>query len=251
MYNIYGIEATPYSVNGKRQAAVYDVYGNGTYGNLILDENFDSIDENLWRFKSGAYRDWQYLPENHANNAFVDSGKLVIQNLKDNPTPQFAWSGAYMDTKGKFSFQTGSVQVRMKFSSADYYHCTFWLLGENFNGEIDLAECDSGEVFAYVHYFDSDGNLHSKHIGMYDVDATQFNVYQLDWSEDKLRFICNGKLLGTFNISDATIDGHNSFNQPYYLIINTNPYSTSSNEYCSGESVVNEVDYVRVYGLMQ
>lgn len=247
MFNIYGENNVPYSTDGNNSNFIYDVYGGKTFENLIFSDNFDSINTQNWSFKEGVYRNWQYLPSDYSNNAYTTDGNLIIQNFKNNPTENYEWSGAFMDTKNKFSFKNGSVFVRMKFSSADYYHATFWLLGEMFKGEIDLAECDSGRVTAAVHCYDENGNIYSKFIGLYPVDATQFNVYQLDWTTSKLSFKCNGKLLGTYNVEDATIDGFNSLNQPFYLVINTNPYSTSHATYCTGQSVINMVDYIKIY----
>lgn len=248
IYDIYGNQRVARALNGSEKDVAYDLYGNEKSLNLLLDENFNSFNTSVWSCRSGNYRDWIWLPEDYTNNAFIQNGNLVVRNLKDYPHEGFDWSGAFVHSQGKFQFQYGTVISRLKLpADANKYHATLWMLGNN-PGEIDIAESDSGSVWAALHWYDRSGNLHSKNIGFYGVVTSEWHTYQMDWSADKITFRCDGDLLGSFDVDDATIDGYNSFRQPFYLIFNTNPYSTSQDVYATSESVTNYVDYIHVYG---
>lgn len=248
IYDINGEHSITYDLSGDILNTAYDIYGNLEPLGVLLDENFNSFDTNVWSCLSGNYRDWQYLPEDYSNNAFTQDGKLIVRNLKNNPAPGYEWSGAFVQSKNKFQFQYGTLFSRIKFpSDGNYYHATLWMLGNN-AGEIDIAEADSGNVSAAVHYYDLQGNLHSKLIGFYPVVASEYHTYRMDWTQRKISFSCDGALLGSFNVDDATIDGYNSFRQPLYLVFNTNPYSTANQLYSTYDSVTNYVDFIKVYG---
>lgn len=261
IYNIQGKHAIPWDKSIHPKDAVYTVYGDIETLNVLLDENFDTFNLDVWSCMSGPYRNWQYLPEDYSNNVFAENGELIVRNLKNNPTPDYEWSGAWIDTKNKFEFQYGTIIARIKFPSNDYYHATLWLLGHN-SGEIDIVETDAGRAWSVLHYYEDSTveNPHTQYIGHYPFAAQQvgdtsevdeYHIYQFDWTEDEIIVHYDNKLLGKFNMQNASIDGYNSFEQQLYLVFNTNPLSPNidGGTYTTEDVVTNKIDFIKVYGL--
>lgn len=250
IYTIDGHILFPYNSNGIWDDAVFDTIGNQLSLNTVFNENFNAFDTSIWSCKSGNYHGWQYLPVDYSDNAFAEDGNLIIRNLKNNPTEQFEWSGAYAETREKYEFRYGIIAIRMKFpSDADNYHATFWLVGSgNIGGEIDVAEADSGDVTAALHWYEKDtGKEHLYTFGSYGIDAKDYHVYLCYWDTKRISMYCDGTLLGVFYTDNAIIDGYNPFSNQFYLILNTNPYSTQYDEYATSESVTNYIDWIRIY----
>lgn len=260
-YNIQGKNAVPWDVSAHALTVVYDVCGNAQPLNVILDENFGTFNTDVWSCVTGPYRDWQYLPADYSNNVLSKDNQLIVRNLKNDPTPEYEWSGAWIDTKNKVEFQYGTIVARIKFPSNDYYHATLWLLGHN-SGEIDIVETDAGRAWCVLHFYDDTTTLnhHSQYIGHYPFAASQageptevdeYHIYQFDWTADKIAVHYDNKLLGTFDVQSASINGYNSFRQPLYLVFNTNPLSPNidGGKYTDADAVTNYIDFIKVYGL--
>ena len=246
IYNIYGDKRLPINLYSNYIDSAYNLIGNNIMHELLLKDEFDAFDTNVWGCRSGGYRDWHYMPEDYSNNVYVENGELVVRNLKDYPTDEYEWSGAFVQSLGKFDFQYGMAIAEIKYpDDATNYHATWWTLGSERAGEIDIAEADNGTIWATVHWYDAENNLHSKAVGKYNINAAEYHTYVMYWNEEKITFYCDGKPVGVFFVDDATIDGVNAFKQKHYLIFNTNPYA--QNAFSSTESVTNHIKYMKVY----
>lgn len=276
IYNLNGKKRLPIERSGEYAKDAYTTIGNRAMFIPLLEDEFDTFDTTIWEclksheYGSGVHS--HYIPENYSNNAYVEDGKLIVRNLKDNPTGEHEWSGAFINTKNKFEFQNGIVISKLRFpddakddDGNSHYHSTFWMLAcdnESFpklGGEIDIAESESGSVTIALHWYNKDGVLQTTEgtnvaklfnysWKLENYIPTDYHTYVMYWDENNIVFHCDGVPIGTFNIDDATVDGVNSFKQKFYLIYNTNPKIDVDSE--SYTSVTNTIEYVRVYDIL-
>lgn len=246
MFNLLGEITAPFSTNGSYQDNMFSVSGKPVTPTTTLNENFNNISSELWGFDSGIYRTI-YLPLDYSENAFIMQGKMIIANIKNNPYPGYVWSGAFANTKNKFAFRYGTIIARIKFSEDQHYHATLWTLSEA-HGEIDIAECDSGNVSCNLHMYHRNGDhFKSETIAKFNVIASEYHIYQLIWTAQKIKAYVDGKLCGIFDVEKATIDGFNSLREQHYLIIDSLPYSTASDQYSDKTLVQHEFDFIKIY----
>ena len=235
---------TVYTAGGKSNK---NVFGSDKIPLAFYDE-FLEFNTEFWNTRSGEYRNWHYMPVDYSRNIIADGGNLIIRNLKDNPAEGYDWSGMWADTSDKVEVQYGRITARIKFpADADRYHATLWMLGNN-PGEFDIAESNSGSVTAAVHTYTRNGDIRSFGIGRYRInDPTKWHIYAMDWNEDTIRFYVDGHLHGSIKVSDADYDGYNCLKQPFYLVLNTNPYDTSKKEFSTSDSVTTMIDWIYVF----
>lgn len=236
---------------------------------LIWQDDFDGnkLDENKWEAQFGYYNgDRYYMYKDTSKNAYCENSCLVITNLKDYPNEKCNWSGAFVKTKNKFEFRYGRVEAKIKFPSSSIYHSTFWTLGSNYDkicnennrgdetigvlsstcGEFDIAECDNREVTNNIHYSSDTNNTHASAGGSgYGVDATQWHIYAMEWTENKVEFFVDGTLKRSWDLNNATVGDYNPFKLPHFLMFNSNPGLTQLNS--TDDEIINLCDWVRVY----
>ncbi|XP_044766633.1 beta-1,3-glucan-binding protein-like [Coccinella septempunctata] len=203
-------------------------YSNGRRicsGDLILSENFDSLNQNLWNHEltvdgNGNGEFQEYV--NDRSVSFIENGKLVIQPkvVGDVPLKNGYFNpvqSARMTTAGRFAFTYGILETRAKLPAGDWLWPAIWLLAQNNNyggyphsGEIDLMESRGNknliawtknigpeEVAATVHFgqnydlTDLSSLAHNK--PGFDND---FHLYKLTWTPDYIAFSVDGKEIG-------------------------------------------------------
>lgn len=251
---------------------------NAQHIELIWREEFDyqgKPDADKWNFEKGFIRNLeeQYYTS-RLKNARVQHGKLYITALKENQknkkydnsvlnwkynTPSADYTSASINTKKKFEFKYGRVEVRAKLPKGQGVWPAIWMLGANFDdieypkaGEIDIMEHvgkDPKEVHSTVHYpWDNRNGIKSNGGTETLKDPSQnFHVYSVDWNEEKIDFLIDNKIYHTFGISEAG-QKENPFRKPFYLIINLALGGNWAGEV--DPSIFPQqfvIDYVRVY----
>ena len=198
-------------------------------------------------------RDWNYItgtdiPDIHGEaeiytsrpeNVRVQNGLLVIEGRKENYGGR-AFTSARIDTKGKFAFTYGHIEVLMEVPDGVGSWPAAWMMpdqpmynpddfgvGANdpyrwaMNGEIDFAEMIGSIPGQNIPAAHSIGRLRAGvdyTPGTISKPYTQFHRYGLIKTPDKLTFTIDGKPFAhrTPN-SNSPMDW--PFNQPYYLIL--------------------------------
>lgn len=247
-----------YTTNSTLLDSAYDTFGKIVFSDreVVFEDNFNSIDTSKWDFRSGYYSERYYMPDDYSNNAYIDNGMLVIRNIRDNPVPDRAWSGAFIETRGKYYFKYGVVESRIKFPTDSLkYHATLWLMGENYDsdgwpkcGEIDLAEADDGSLSASLHYLNKKGTHSSFVIGeITDIDISEWHVYKMIWTEEMISIYVDDRLLGNAELHFYTDnDGYNAFRQPMFVMFNCNPYGLHDEDNYESNTVTCYIDYIKI-----
>lgn len=249
-----------HNLDGNRLSSCYDVDGNklitAEYTLVFSDEFTSEIDTSKWNFRSGYYSERYYMPEDYSNNAFIEDGCMVIRNVKDNPVPNRAWSGAFMDSLDKFNFKYGKIEARIKFpSDSSKYHATLWMMGTNsetdgwpYCGEIDIIEVDNGSPSASIHFQNANGEHDSRSVGVYPtMDVREWHTYVLEWNEDILSISVDGYEIGSISTAVADVGDYNPFRQEHYIMFNCNPYGLYDSGNPDTDTVSCYIDYIKIY----
>lgn len=221
-------------------------------------------DPTKWTFDIGTGQNgWgneelQYYTDRPENVSIDGQGNLVITARSENFGGQ-PFTSARIKTQGLFDQTYGRFEARIKTPYGPGIWPAFWMLGSNIDevnwpqcGEIDIMEL-RGQEPNIIH-----GSLHGpgysagqavtkKHTFFDDRFDARFNLFAIEWDEDKIDFFVNDFLYQRIRKED--VPGEWVFNQPFFIIMNIAVGGTFV-----GFPVANTpypqtmtIDYVRVY----
>lgn len=220
---------------------------------LVWQDEFNYVglpNSNKWSYEEGFVRnrETQYYTVKNKNNVWVQNGYLTITGLKQTiANKQFVkgstswktkdslamYTSASITTLGKAHWKYGRIEVRAKLPNSMGMWPAIWMMGiinkKEINwpkcGEIDIMEfvgSDTTHVHAAVHYEQNNeaGFASSVNKTLFNKASTNFNVYALEWTKDKLQFYVNDTMYHSFEINKANLNKSNPFRKPFYLILN-------------------------------
>lgn len=239
--------------------------GSGNNDVLVWSDEFDnsgSPSANNWTYDiGGGSNGWgnnelQYYTR-ELDNVKVENGVLKINAIKQ----LFGgrdYTSARIKTQDKYAFTYGKVEVKAKLPSGGGTWPAIWMLGENIStvgwptcGEIDIMEHtgnDEGETSSAIHNSSGSGNTpYVNHRDFDDDVTTEFHVYAINWTEDKIEFMVDDIVHYTYQPTSK-----NSANWPFdknqFIILNIAMGGTLGGTVASDfTSATMEIDYVRVY----
>ncbi|HSF90488.1 MAG TPA: family 16 glycosylhydrolase [Saprospiraceae bacterium] len=263
------------------RALIDDIHYDGTlpvdpvYDNLVWSDEFETngpIDDGKWFHQTqlptpGSWYNGEIQHyTNRTANAVVEDGILKIIAKKESFTDQ-GYTKQYTSARlnSKFTFTYGKVEVRAKLPFGVGTWPAIWTLGKNINenggywdtqgygttgwpacGEIDIMEhwgTNQNYVQSAIHTPSSFGG--TVYLGGQTIPtaSSDFHVYTLIWTPEKLVFSVDGNIHYTYNplVKDNTTW---PFDADQYLLLNVaiqpviDPGFTQS---------AMEIDYVRVY----
>ena len=248
---------------------------------LIWEETFSgegSVDSNFWNFESGFVRN-QELQWYQADNAIQMDGVLQILGKREkvkNPgfeagsdnwkkSREFAeYTSSSINTRGKFEFQYGILEVKAKIDTSAGMWPAIWTLGITkpwpANGEIDVMEFYQvkGEktILANAAWADETKRANwdeakipfSKFLKKDPTWSEKFHIWKMEWTEDYIKLFLDGELLNEIELSKTlNPDGFNPFHQPHYILLNLALGSNGGNPSQTEFPKAYLVDYVKVY----
>jgi beta-glucanase (GH16 family) len=192
------------------------------------------VDPKKWTFDTGAGGWGNNELETYTNsteNVFQDgSGNLVIRALK---TGANSYTSGRIKTQGKFDFQYGRAEARIKIPYGQGIWPAFWMLGNDIDrvgwpecGEIDIME-NVGKEPSTIH-----GTVHGPGYsgsagigGPYALPAGKrfaddFHVYAVEWSPQSVAFFVDGAKY--FEVTPARLPAGKTwaYQHPFFLILN-------------------------------
>ena len=237
---------------------------------LVWHDEFDgqTLDTSKWRYataNSGGSEQQAYTV-GRTENVRLENSNLVLEARKDGYVDKWTWSSGRIDTSGLAGFKYGRLEAKLKYDVVSGAFPAFWTIGtcayyptgENIhgvykskgtqwaqNGEIDMfegrgtnSEIAQGGVY---NQDDGKGNL-SMTFGRKNIDASQYHVYAVEWTETTMISYIDGVETGRSDISDIK-----SWHRPMYIILNMAVGSTGGYPADDCTSIKMEVDWVRVY----
>lgn len=164
-------------------------------------------------------------------NVRVENGMLVIEARKDS-VGGMGYTSGRIRTKGHGDWTYGRIEVRAKLPEGRGTWSAIWMLPtENrygnwpLCGEIDIMEhvgFDPGVVHGTIHTGKYNHMIQTQKEGQVKVDGigSGFHVYGLEWREDYMDFMVDGKPF--YRVTRDANEDFNAwpFDQPFHLILN-------------------------------
>jgi len=262
---------------------------------LVWEEDFDQIDPtdaanyNRWDLNRSV---WNIeVVDNPANNEIqqyrdnrdnvrleVDpsesgDGLLVIESRRQNTTQNLgAWTSGRINSKGKFRFKYGLIEVRAKLPPLLGSWPAIWMMGDNIDtlgwprcGEIDIMEMGRvtgwNSILGTIHwnapgsppapdYWQASvGSAPNSNLAVSD-STTAFHVYRMEWTPSQIRWFVDGTNFYTQEIASITGSPNNPFvSHDFHFLLNNAMGGTMGGtvDTSGSASTRYEVDYIRVY----
>ena len=251
------------------------VLGAIDYNVLIWSDEFDvdgAIDASKWHHQTqlpsgGSWYNGEIQHyTNRTDNSIVDNGILKITAKKETFTDQ-GQTKQYTSARlnSKFAFKYGKVEIRAKMPTGVGTWPALWMLGKNINedggywdiqglgttswpacGEMDIIEHWGGNqnyVQSATHTPSSHGATVNHGGQSIPTTSTDFHVYALEWTADKLVFSVDGA--PHFSYDPAVKDASTwPFDAEQYFLFNIAIEPSIDPNFTESSM---EVDYIRVY----
>jgi len=231
---------------------------------LVFTDEFDTpgaLDPAKWGYEIGYLRnnEAQYYTS-RPENVRAENGALVIEARKE-PYQGYAYTSASMNTRRRFEFLYGRVEVRAKLPTGNGTWPAIWMLGTNIDeagwpacGEIDIMEnvgFDPLKIYGTVHtaaYNHVAGTAKGANVTVAN-PWEDFHVYAMEWYADRIDVFADGQKYFTFR-NEGTGSRAWPFDKPQYLLVNL-----AIGGAWGGQKGVDDrrfpqkylVDYVRIY----
>ena len=203
---------------------------------------------------------------NRVDNSYVNNGFLNIVAKKETFNDQ-GYTKQYTSARlnSKFAFTYGRVVVRAKLPTGFGIWPAIWMLGKNINedgaywdnegfgttdwpacGEIDIMEhwgSNQNYVQSAMHTPSSSGGTINLGGQTISTASSQFHIYSLYWSEEKMVFSVDGVEHYTYNPSNKNSDTW-PFDDEQYLLLNIAIEPSIDLSFTQSSL---EIDYVRIY----
>lgn len=237
---------------------------------LVWHDEFDgqTLDTNKWRYathNSGGSEQQAYTV-NRTENVRLENSNLILEAKKDSYVSGWTWSSGRIDTSGLAGFKYGRLEAKLKYDVVSGAFPAFWTIGtcayyptgENIhgvkkslgtqwaqNGEIDMFEGrGTSSIISQGGWYNQDdgkGNM-TLEFGSKNIDASQYHVYAVEWTETTMIAYIDGVETGRKDISNIA-----SWHRPMYIILNMAVGSVGGYPADDCTSIKMEVDWVRVY----
>lgn len=209
---------------------------------LIFYEKFKNL--NNWNFEYGFIRneELQYYTDKNIKleNGLIIYGKeekIKNENYNKNSNDyrknrKYAdYTSSSINTKGKFEFKYGILEVKAKIPTADGAWPAIWLLGSEedwpHSDEVDIMEYylynNRPSILGNFMYYNESCIWSTKAISLKFFKEqnenweNQFHIWKLDWTEKYMKIYLDNELINEINISK--IKG-NKFKKKYFILLN-------------------------------
>ncbi len=241
-------------------------------GTTYLSGVDNPIDDSKWFHQTilpngwGWYNNEQQHYTNRIQNSYVSDGTLKIVAKKETFNDQ-GHTKNYTSARlnSKFSFTYGVVEIRAKLPSGVGTWPAIWTLGKNINengaywqqqgfgtvswpacGEIDIMEhwgSNQNFIQSAMHTPSSHGATVNHGGRTISTVSSEFHVYKLEWTADKMIFSVDDVEHYTYNPTAKNSDTW-PFNSDQYLLLNVAIQESIASSFTSSAM---EIDYIRVY----
>lgn len=245
------------------------------FDNLVWSDEFDvdgALDAAKWFHQTqlpipGSWYNGEIQHyTNRTDNSVVNNGIMSLTAKKETFTDQ-GHTKQYTSARlnSKFAFKYGRVEIRAKMPTGVGTWPAIWMLGKNISepgaywqtqgfgttpwpacGEIDIMEHwghNQNFVQSAMHTPSSFGGTINKGGQVIPTVSTDFHIYALEWTAEKMVFSVDGVVHYTYN---PTVKDANTwpFDAEQYLLLNIAIEPSIDPNFTQSAM---EVDYVRIY----
>jgi beta-glucanase (GH16 family) len=221
-------------------------------------------DSKKWGYDIGGggwgNQELQYYTKEHIQNARVENGTLVVTARRET-IGQKNYSSARLITRKTGGWLYGKIEIAAKLPTGKGSWPAIWMLPVDNeygkwpgSGEIDIMEnvgYDPFRIHVSVHteiYNHLIGTNKGASVTL-NHPHTSFNVYSVEWNEDRIDFFVNKRKVFTF-INEGIGYKAWPFDKTFYLILNIAVGGGWGGRQGIDESIFPQemvIDYVRVY----
>ncbi len=204
---------------------------------------------------------WNRWCKTTKENVFVRNGRLICRAI---PNPDMKADTAAMftgaiQTKGKYQFQYGKIEVRLRTNMKPGNFPAAWLMplsaGTPYRyGEFDIFETFGNDGLAHQTVHSHRSFALAKEAGKRSftkkMDLTKWHVYGMEWNKDNISFFVDGVLTGFYQKSNNQTllkEGQWSFDRPFYIILNQSVGNDNWNTPDHQTIYETQFDWIRVY----
>jgi beta-glucanase (GH16 family) len=238
---------------------------NNNKWKLVWEDSFDKseyLDTSKWTVIKRNNADWGNYMSDNKDCIWVKDGKLYLRGIvnKERSTDTVPYLTGGVNTKGKFAYQYGKIEIKAKLENATGAWPAMWMLADNpkygaypRNGEIDLMEHLNYEdqIYQTVHSYYTIELKEKKNPQYYKtskVKTENYNIYGMEWYPDKLVFTLNGKESFVYPKLENVDPTQWPFDQPFYIMIDMQLGGSWVGEVDPSDLPVQMIiDWVKVY----
>lgn len=234
---------------------------------LVFHDEFNQPDgsqpdSTVWSRAPRAKNLWAKWNSDLKDVVYIKNGKLICRAIPNTilPNDTAKMLAGAVNTRNKFSFKYGRVEVKMKTNGKKGNFPAAWMRPEKDGkpyryGEIDIVEYFGNEKIARQ-------TIHSHRsviLNKKDIpnefntnvkDRTKWHVYAIEWSDSEIKTFVDGNITGCYvkSSDDGLLaEGQWSFDSDFFLILNQsvgygNWYTPNLHDVYE-----TEFDWVRVY----
>lgn len=217
-------------------------------------------DSTKWSFAPRKKAAWACYCTDDTSTAVVKDGRLTLKGiLSKSATDTATYQTGCVQTRNKFYFKYGKLEVRAKLGKGQGSWPAIWLMPQDNkyggwpqSGEIDVMEqLNRDSIFYQTLHSTYIDRLQQKRNPAYfstaPFNVDDFNVFGMEWYPDRIDFFVNGRK--TFSYPNIKNDNTQwPFDQNFYLILDQALGGNWPGPVNAADLPVRmEVDYVRVY----
>lgn len=227
-----------------KQEEVFLEDDEGVLWKLVFLDDFKNtkIDSDKWHVLDRKHNFNNELQAYKSKNVAIQNGRLNLTGLKE----EEGYSSGLVQTKGKFDFLYGKVEIKASYPSGKGLFPAIWLLrsdGKDTLPEIDIFEAvgHEPEVAYMVQHWRNKGELKTVFGTKTIKNRHEDHIFGLEWEREEIRWYIDNKLVFKAKNYDAHV--------PMHLIINLAiggkwPGSPNSSTIFPANF---SVDYVKIY----
>ncbi len=232
---------------------------------LVFEDKFNQSNGSMpdtakWIYVSRQPYLWSRWIGNSSKTVYIRNGCLVCRAVPNfnsgNDTAKMV-TGA-ISTFGKFSFQYGKVEVKMRTNIMDGNFPAAWLLpvfpGKPYRyGEIDIFESFGSEGVSHQTIHNHLSNV----LGVSQpltvkrkLNVRDWHIYGVEWSPTSITLTIDSENTAVFyktSSREELASGQWTFDRPYYIVLNQSVGNNSWNTPNTKQIYETQFDWIRVY----
>jgi beta-glucanase (GH16 family) len=262
-FSVFGTGGNPTAPPAKPADPVFPA------SRLVFADEFNGAagtkpDPSKWTIDSGTGQNGEAeYYTNNDNAAMNGTGSLVMTARKETVGGR-DYTSHRMNTGGKFTFQYGRVEARIKIPKGNGFWPAFWMMGADFltgrpwpyNGEVDIMEVlgkDTTTSYSTLHAPAYNGG--GGYGGSYKLPggaemSNDYHTWAAEWDSKGIKYFLDN--VQVFYASKETVENTRGpwiFDHPFYLILNLAVGGDWPGPIDASTPFPSQmlVDYVRVY----
>lgn len=231
---------------------------------LVWHDEFDgvSLNQDWWVNETDVRVNNELQKYTYGDNVSVKDGLLTITAQKVGEEQVYGdYTSGRIKTQGKKEFTYGRMEIRAKVPNGLGTWPAIWMLGGDIYatdwpacGEIDIMEhvgFNPQKVHSSLHSNSSYGNTQNTGITTVETYDTDFHIYGVNWTPDKLEFYIDSPQNIHYTYNPEVKDKATwPFDKPFFFILNIAVGGDWGGKEGIDDSIFPKdmlVDYVRVY----